>query len=160
MDGTHISPQAHARLQEELAWRGGPRRREISLLIGQAREHGDLRENAEYDAAKNEQGLNEARIRHLEALLRTAVIVEGVTDDVVAPGVVVRLLVGGDDEPIEYLVGSIEERHDSYEVLSVSSPLGRAVLGATVGAEVTYELASRSGRPRTMTAEVVGIRVP
>ncbi|MBM3693616.1 MAG: GreA/GreB family elongation factor [Actinomycetota bacterium] len=157
MDGTHLSPQAHTRLQEELAWRSGPRRQEISLWIERAREHGDIRENADYDAAKNEQGHNEARVRHLEHLLRNAVIVEGTADDVVAPGVVVSLLVGGDDEPIEYLVGSIEERHDTYDVLSVSSPLGQAILGVAVGAEVTYEIASRSGT-RTMTAEVVEIR--
>ena len=69
MDGTHLSPQAHQRLSEELARRSGPERSEISQKIERAREHGDLKENADYDAAKNEQGLNEARIRHLEALL-------------------------------------------------------------------------------------------
>ncbi|GMU78990.1 MAG: hypothetical protein AMXMBFR46_17830 [Acidimicrobiia bacterium] len=155
VDGTHLSPQAHARLEEELAWRSGPRRKEISLWIERAREHGDIRENADYDAAKNEQGHNEARIRHLDALLKTAVILEGGTDDVVAPGVVVEILMDGDDEPIAYLVGSIEERHEDYEVLSVSSPLGQALLGSEVGAVVTYE-----GPRRSMSVEVVGIRVP
>ena len=158
MDGTHLSPQAHARLQEELAWRSGARRPEISQWIERAREHGDIRENADYDAAKNEQGHNEARIRHLDALLKSAVIVEDAGDDVVAPGVVVKLLMAGDDEPIEYLVGSIEERHDTFDVLSVSSPLGQALLGAEVGAEVSYELQNRSGQTRTMSVEVVGIR--
>lgn len=153
MDGTHLSPQAHQRLQEELAWRSGPRRREISQWIERAREHGDIRENADYDAAKNEQGHNEARIRHLDALLRDAVIVEDAADDVVAPGVVVSILMDGDDEPIDYLVGSIEERHDTYDVLSVSSPLGQALLGRGVGDEVSYE-----GPRRTMSVEVVGIR--
>lgn len=155
VDGTHLSPRAHARLEEELAWRSGPRRKEISLWIERAREHGDIRENADYDAAKNEQGHNEARIRHLDALLKTAVILEGGTDDVVAPGVVVEILMDGDDEPIAYLVGSIEERHEDYEVLSVSSPLGQALLGSEVGAVVTYE-----GPRRSMSVEVVGIRVP
>ena len=63
MEQAHLSPQAHARLQEELDERSGPRRKEISAWIERAREHGDIRENADYDAAKNEQGLNEARIR-------------------------------------------------------------------------------------------------
>jgi len=158
MDGTHLSPQAHARLEEEMAWRSGPRRQEISQWIERAREHGDIRENADYDAAKNEQGHNEARVRHLDALLKSAVIVEGAADDVVAPGVVVKILMAGDDEPIEYLVGSIEERHETYDVLSVSSPLGQALLGSEVGAEVSYELQTRSGQPRTMSVEVVEIR--
>lgn len=158
MDGTHLSPQAHARLEEERAWRSGSLRQEISQRIERAREHGDIRENADYDAAKNEQGLNEARIRHLDQLLKTAVIVEGAADDAVAPGTVVKILMAGDDEPIEYLVGSIEERHDTYDVLSVSSPLGQALLGAEVGAEVSYEIQTRSGDKRTMSVEVVDIR--
>jgi len=155
VEGTHLSPQAYQRLQDELAWRSGPRRKEISQWIERAREHGDIRENADYDAAKNEQGHNEGRIRHLEALLRSAVIVEDAPDNVVAPGVVVELLMDGDDEPIRYLVGSIEERHAEYDVLSVSSPLGQALLGSEVGAIVTYE-----GPRRTMSVEVVGIRTP
>ena len=159
MDGTHLSPQAHARLQEELAWRSGPRRQEISQWIERAREHGDIRENADYDAAKNEQGHNEARVRHLDAMLKSAVIVEGAADDTVAPGVVVTILMDGDDAPEEYLVGSIEERHEDFEVLSVSSPLGQALLGSEVGAVVTYELPSRTEGPsRTLSVEVVGIR--
>ena len=158
MDGTHLSPQAHQRLQEEQAWRSGLRRQEISQWIERAREHGDIRENADYDAAKNEQGHNEARIRHLDQLLKNAVIVEGTGDSVVAPGVVVKILMDGDTEPIEYLVGSIEERHEQFDVLSMSSPLGQALLGSEVGAEVSYELQTRSGGTRTMTVEVVEIR--
>ena len=158
MDGTHLSPQAHQRLQEELAWRSGLRRQEISQWIERAREHGDIRENADSDAAKNEQGHNEARIRHLDQLLKNAVIVEGTGDSVVAPGVVVKILMDGDTEPIEYLVGSIEERHEQFDVLSMSSALGQALLGSEVGAEVSYELQTRSGGTRTMTVEVVEIR--
>src|SRR5947208_15857338 len=126
MDPAHLSQQAHDRLAEELAERSGARRREISAWIERAREHGDIKENADYDAAKNEQGHNEARVRQIEALLRSAVIVDDAAGDVVAPGVVVEIRMDGDDEPIEYLVGSIEERHEHYDVLSVSSPLGQA----------------------------------
>ena len=77
METAHLSQQAYDRLQEELAERSGPRRKEISAWIERAREHGDIKENADYDAAKNEQGHNEARIRQLEQMLRTAVVVEG-----------------------------------------------------------------------------------
>ena len=158
VEGTHLSSQALERLQEELAWRSGEHRQDISQWIERAREHGDIRENADYDAAKNEQGHNEARIRQLESILRSAVIVDDAVGDVVAPGVVVEIKMDGDDESIEYLVGSIEERHETYPVLSVSSPLGLALLGVEVGAEVTYEMKTRSGQIKTMTAEVVGIR--
>ena len=153
MEGTHLSSQALGRLQEELAWRSGEHRQDISQWIERAREHGDIRENADYDAAKNEQGHNEARIRQLEAIMRTAVIVDAAAGDVVAPGVVVEIKMNGDDESIEYLVGSIEERHETYEVLSVSSPLGQALLGTEVGAVVTYQ-----GPRREMSVEVVSIR--
>ena len=92
-------------------------------------------------------------IRQLESILRNAVIVDDAAGDVVAPGVVVEIQMDGDDEAIEYLVGSIEERHETYEVLSVSSPLGQVSSGAEVGAVVTYE-----DRGRPMSVEVVGIR--
>src|SRR2546430_15805112 len=72
MEETHLSPQAHQRLVEELELRTGARRREISEWIERAREHGDIRENADYDAAKTEQGHNEARVRQLEAILKSA----------------------------------------------------------------------------------------
>ena len=153
MTEAHLSPQAYERLRQELEERSTTRRREISLWIERAREHGDISENADYDAAKNEQGHNEARIRQLESILRTAVIVDDAAGDVVAPGVVVEIKMDGDDDSIEYLVGSIEERHETYEVLSVSSPLGQALLGSGVGTVVTYE-----GPRRTMSVEVVGIR--
>jgi DNA-binding protein H-NS len=70
MTEAHLSPQAYERLRQELEERSTTRRREISLWIERAREHGDIKENADYDAAKNEQGLNEARVRQLEAMLR------------------------------------------------------------------------------------------
>src|ERR1041384_3255511 len=115
MTSSQLSQQAYDRLQDELAERSGPRRKEISAWIERAREHGDIRENADYDAAKNEQGHNEARIRHLEAMLKSAVVVEGAEADVVAPGTVVEIRMDDDDETSQYLVGSIEERHDTYE---------------------------------------------
>lgn len=153
MDGTHLSSQAHQRLQEELTWRTGEYRQQVSQWIERAREHGDIRENADYDAAKNEQGLNEARVRQLGQILRDAVIVEDAAGDVVAPGVIVEIRMDGDSETIEYLVGSIEERHEELEVLSVSSPLGQVLLGAEVGGTVTY-----AGPRREISVEVVSIR--
>jgi transcription elongation factor GreA len=153
MDPSHLSQQAYDRLQDELAERSGPRRKEISLWIERAREHGDIKENADYDAAKNEQGHNEARVRQLEQILRTAVVVEGPAGDVVAPGTVVEVKMEGDDESTSYLVGSIEERSEEFEVLSTSSPLGQALLDHVPGDTVSYE-----GPRRTFLVEIVSVR--
>jgi transcription elongation factor GreA len=153
METAHLSKQAFERLQDELEERSGPSRRAISAAIERAREHGDLKENGEYHAAKNEQGLNEARIRQLEQMLQTAVVVESAGGEVVGPGTIVEIKMEGDDEPTSYLVGSIEERHETLDVLSTSSPLGQALLGHGPGDTVGYE-----GPRRTFQVEVVSVR--
>ncbi|MBI2169393.1 MAG: transcription elongation factor GreA [Actinobacteria bacterium] len=148
---THLSPDAHRRLLDELNWRKGEHRSEISIWIERAREHGDIRENADYDAAKNEQGYNEGRIRQLETILARAEIVEGAVGDVVSSGTVVSIRIA--DDEATYLVGSIEERHDEYDVLSVSAPLGQAILGRSVGEVVDYE-----APVGTLKVEILDIR--
>lgn len=148
MEQSHLSRPAHDRLQEELKHRSGPLRIEISDRIERARELGDLKENADYDAAKNEQGLNEARVRQLEQMLRDVVIVDASDAEAVEPGTIATLLFTGDDEPQEYLIGSIEERSDQFEVLSTSSPLGEALVGKKVGEKASYQT------PKGKTIEV------
>ena len=156
MDGTtKLSPQAHQRLTDELAERSGPTRRHISELIERARELGDLSENGDYHAAKNEQGLNEARVRQLEAILKHAVVVEATTSDKVDTGTVVEVRMEGDDEPSTYLVGSIEERGTGYDVLSPGSPLGKALLGHAAGDVVTFD--APGGR---FDVEILAVRTP
>ncbi len=153
MEPVHLTPDALDRLRKELEERTTVKRTEISLWIERAREHGDIRENADYDAAKNEQGHNEARVRHIEAILRSAVTVEGADSKSVAPGTIVEIRMDGDADTTEYLVGSIEERHESYDVLSVGSPLGQALLGASPGQFVEY-----AGPRRNYKVEVVSVR--
>src|SRR3954469_3810332 len=154
MAESHLSPQTYKRLQDELTDRTTTRRRELSHAIERAREHGDLKENADYHAAKDEHGLNEARVRQLEQMLKNAVVIEGESaGDVVEPGVVVDLRYEGDDDVTTYLVGSIEERHDKYDVLSTNSPLGQAILGKAAGDAVTYQ-----GPKRELSVTVVGLR--
>jgi transcription elongation factor GreA len=153
METAHLSKQAYERLSGELEERSGPSRKSISAAIERAREHGDIKENGEYHAAKNEQGLNEARIRQLEQMLKTAVVVESTAGEVVAPGTIVEIRMEGDDEATSYLVGSIEERHETLDVLSTSSPLGRALLGHGPGDKVGYE-----GPRRTFQVEVLSVR--
>ena len=153
MDEVHLSADAHARLEEELKTRSGPRRREISQWIERAREHGDIRENADYDAAKNEQGHNEARVRHLGQLLRAAVIVEATDADFVQPGSIVEIRMDDDQDTMHSLVGSIEERHDVYDVVSATSPLGTVLLGAVPGQIVEF-----AGPKKTFSVEVISVR--
>jgi transcription elongation factor GreA len=153
MKEVHLSRDAYDRLRKEADWRSGERRDEISQWIERAREHGDIRENADFDAAKNEQGLNEGRIRQLEEMLRASIVVENAEGDVVAAGTIVEVRMDGDADTTEYLVGSIEERHDSFDVLSTSSPLGEALMGAAPG-----EIRSYKGPRRTFEVQVVSVR--
>ncbi len=152
---TKLSPQAHRRLTEELTERTGPTRRQISEWIERARELGDLKENGDYHAAKNEQGLNEARVRQLEAMLKYAVVLEATIVDRVEVGTVVEVLMEGDDEPSTYLVGSIEERGSGYDVLSPASPLGKVLLGHAPGDVVTFD--APAGK---FNVEIIAIRPP
>ncbi len=151
MSETWLSQEAHDRLRAELEeLRTGGRAR-IAATIAEARSHGDLRENAEYDAAKDEQGKMEARIRQLEALLREAKVGEPPRTDTVAPGAVVTLVIGGDEETY-LLAGSREERHAEFEVISVASPIGRAILGARQGD--TLQVEAPSGAFEVTVAEI------
>lgn len=142
MSATYLSQDAYTRLKAELDALKTSGREQISHEIEVARAHGDLRENAEYHAAKDEQGRMEARIRQLETLLRDVTIGEPVSAEVAAAGVVVALNIDGDVET--FLLGSREDHHDDYEILSTESPMGQAVLGARQGDTVTFETPSGS----------------
>jgi transcription elongation factor GreA len=133
---TYLTPEAYERLTSELHELKTEGRERVSQQIGQAREHGDIRENADYDAAKNEQGMMEARIRQLEALLSSAVVGEAAASGVAGPGTVVRLEIAGEEET--YFLGSREEAIDGMDVLSAQSALGRAVTGRKAGEEFSY----------------------
>lgn len=138
---TQLSREAFDRLQNEyddLTTRG---RIEIAKKIETARELGDLSENGDYHAAKEEQGKMEGRIIHLQRILENATIVEVETGGEleVRSGCVVSLTYAGDDTVERYLLGSIEERRDGVDVMSPGSPLGQALLGASKGQTVSYQ---------------------
>lgn len=132
-----LSQDAYDRLKEELETLKTEGREQISSQIEEARAHGDLRENAEYHASKDEQGKMEARIRQLEHLVQEARIGEPKDTDSVRPGLVVVLDVEGSEET--YLLGSREDNHDELDILSADSPMGRAVTGASAGDTVRFE---------------------
>ena len=134
-----LSQETYDRLAAEhldLTTRG---RIDIARKIEVARELGDLSENGDYHAAKEEQGKMEGRIMFLAKTIEDALIVEVVKDGTVQTGTVVELRYEGDDDTEKYLFGSIEERQEGIENLSPGSPLGGSLLGATAGDVVSFE---------------------
>ncbi|HBX78786.1 MAG TPA: transcription elongation factor GreA [Acidimicrobiaceae bacterium] len=138
-----LSQAAYDRLKAEHDHLTTVWRIEIARKIEVAREMGDLSENGDYHAAKEEQGKTEARIGHLGALIEQATIIshDGPLHSVVQ-GCIVTIIYEGDDEEERYLIGSIEERHDGAEVVSPTSPLGSALLGAAADDLVTFHAPS------------------
>jgi transcription elongation factor GreA len=138
-----LTLEAYERLKGELERLTTKGRGDTAVRLGHAREMGDIRENAEYDAAKNEQGMMEARIRELQRLLKDPDIVEaGLATEAASPGVLVilRPLEEGDPEEETYLLAaSKEERLPGARTVSISSPLGKALLGTKPGDKVSYE---------------------
>jgi transcription elongation factor GreA len=129
-----LTAKQAAALRGELDELEGPRRTEVVAAIKKAREFGDLSENFEYHAAKNEQGLLEARIRTLRARLDTAEIVEDAGSDKVGIGSVVDV----DDERGETMTVEVSAVGGTGTV-SPTSPLGSALLGKTTGDVVQVE---------------------
>jgi transcription elongation factor GreA len=138
-----LTREAFDRLKQELDELTNEGRSRVAERLLRAREHGDIRENAEYDAAKDEQGLMEARIRTLQRLLKDPDIVEAPTNaDVAGPGILATLrpLDEDDSEDEVYLLAATkEERAPGARTVSVSSPLGQALLGRRVGDRITYQ---------------------
>ena len=138
-----LSKDAYERLRAELERLTGEGRENMSERLLHARELGDIKENAEYDAAKNEQGLMEARIRELEQLLKDPDIVESAeASEVAGPGQLVTLLpVDDPDEGEEtyLLAASKEERLEGVRTVSIDSPLGKAITGKRIGDRVAYQ---------------------
>jgi transcription elongation factor GreA len=138
-----LTLEAYLRLKGELDDLKGAGRTHISERIKAAREHGDIRENAEYDAAKNEQGLMESRIRNLERMLRDPDIIEAPpASDVVAAGMLVTIRPLDEDEPEDetYLLADhAEERAPGVRTITTTSPLGIALMGRALDDEIAYE---------------------
>ena len=141
MNAPQLTRVAYERLQEELAYLTGPANEEITAQIAAARALGDLSENGDYHAAREEKGKMQGRIQQIQALLENAVVVspgDGPADCATV-GSLVDLRFEGDEDTERYLIGTIEERHEDYDVVSPSSPLGRAMIGARPGDVVRYE---------------------
>jgi len=142
-EGEHLTQAQREALEGELAELEGPRRKAAVEAIKTARSFGDLSENFEYHAAKNEQGMLEARIRKLRHRLQHAVTVEHDTDDHVGVGSIVAI----EDEqgdPMEVEISSVGG-------VSPDSPLGQALMGAGVGDVVDVPAPRGSWRARIVS---------
>ncbi|MCO1660036.1 transcription elongation factor GreA [Pseudonocardia humida] len=138
---TWLTQEAYGRLKAELDELIA-NRPVIAAEINARREEGDLKENGGYHAAREEQGQQEARIRQLQELLRTAQVgTAPASSDIAQPGMVLELRYDGDDDTETVLLGSREEgSRADLEVVSPHSPLGAALLGAHIGDTREYPL--------------------
>lgn len=155
MAAAQLSRAAYERLTAEfddLTTRG---RIEVAEKIERARELGDLSENGDYHAAKDEQGHMEGRVRQLEYLLEHCEIIEGGEDGEVAPGTVVTIVYEGDPDDFaeRYLVGHMEEKTGDLDVMSPQSPLGAALLGGREGDWVEYEAPTGTLKVKVLKVE-------
>lgn len=141
--GEVLTSEQMEALQAELAELEGPRRAAAIEAIATARGFGDLSENFEYHAAKNEQGLLEARIRTLRERLNHAVTVEHDTDEHVGVGSIVEIA-DEDGDAMEVEISAVGG-------VSPDSPLGSALMGAAIGDVVSVEAPSGSWKARVLT---------
>jgi transcription elongation factor GreA len=152
---TWLTQDAYNRLKQELD-EAIENRPVIAAKINASREEGDLKENGGYHAAREEQGQAEARIRHLQELLRSAKVGEAPANDGLAePGKVLTIRYDGDDDEESFLLATREEGAEGdLEVYSPESPLGRALLGAKEGETREYELPSGTSQKVTLIKAV------
>ena len=137
-----LTLEAYSRLRSELDELLTSGRDKIAERLKVAREHGDIRENAEYDAAKDAQGLMEAQIRRLQEALRDPEIIEApMAADAIVPHmlVTVRSLEDEDDEETYLLAEHGEEKAPGARTVTTSSPLGRALMGASKDQEIVVK---------------------
>ena len=136
MDKKPITPEGQKKLREELDFIKNVKRQEIIDAISEARAHGDLKENAEYHAARQEQGLNEARIRELEDVLSRSQVIEyldlGVEDRVIF-GSTVTINDLDSDETNTYQIVGESEANIELNTISLTTPIAKALLKKEVG---------------------------
>ena len=140
-----LTAEGYEKLKQEIEYLQNDKRREVADRIRTARDFGDIAENAEYDDAKNEQAMLEARIAKLEEQLSAARVIEAdeITSDVVSIGSRVKLKDMDANETVEYHIVGSAEANPAERKLSNESPVGKAILGHKKGE--TVEVAAPRG---------------
>ncbi len=139
MEPVYLTQEGKKQLEEKLDYYKTVRRPEVTKKIGLAREFGDLSENAEYDAAKDEQARIEAEISEMETKIRNCIIIKKVDTSKVSIGCYVTLYDKTFDEEVKYKIVGSTESDPKQGLISNESPVGRAVLGKVIGDEVNVE---------------------
>ena len=154
-DIVYLTQERMRELEEELKHLKIDKRKEIAEKIAEARSYGDLSENAEYDAAKEAQGMLAARIYKLEQTVSRARVIDGTNlpTDKVYILCIVSVLNHSNNTVIDYMMVSAEEADVEQRKLAVTSPIGKALMGKSVGDVVTVTVPAG-----TTTLEIKGIR--
>jgi transcription elongation factor GreA len=149
-----LTQNAYDKLKAELEFLEGEAREKIIKEIATARAHGDLSENAEYHSAKDQQGLQEGRVRQIRSMLENAEIIHAQDDGVVNPGMIVTIQHEG-EEPETYLLGLREEKGGDHEILTPESPIGSRLIGHREGETVSVKI-----REREIKVKVLSVKTP
>ena len=133
-----ITPEGAQKLRDELQHRKSTERSAITAMIAEARAHGDLSENAEYHAAKERQGMNEARIKEIEDRLSRAEVIDPAKlgGDKISFGATVKLFNTETEEEVTYRLLGADEADINNGSISITSPMARSLLGKEAGDEV------------------------
>lgn len=150
-----ITAEGLKALKDRLEYLKTTGRAQISELIATARSFGDLSENAEYDAAKDQQAKMEGEIVELEAAIRTAVVVsdEEITNEKVNVGTTVRVLDQDEDFEDEYRIVGPHEADPTNNAISIDSPVGAALIGKRKGDELTIEIPGGLSHMKVLSIE-------
>jgi transcription elongation factor GreA len=155
-----LTPEGLKKLKDELELLSTQKRREVAERIKEAREFGDISENAEYDDAKNEQAMVESRIAMLQEKLRMATVIQtdDLSTDIVQIGSVVHVKDEKTGKSVKYtIVGSAEARPEEHR-LSNESPVGRALIGRKRNETVAVKVPRGPARKLKITKIDVGLK--
>ena len=148
-----LTPEGLEKLKQEIEYLSTEKRREVAERIKEAREFGDISENSEYDDAKNEQAMLEARIATLEDKLRSASVIDAseLDADVVRVGSLVHVKDEGSGKSLTYTIVGSTEANPSENKLSNESPVGQALVGRKKGDTAKVQLPNGKSRELKVT---------
>ena len=155
-----LTPEGLEKLKDELQLLSTQRRREVAARIKEAREFGDISENSEYNDAKDEQAMLEARIAQLEDKLRMATVIEvgAISTDVVQVGSIVHIKDESTGKSAKYTIVGTAEANPAESRLSNESPIGRALLGHKRNETVAVQVPRGPARKLKITKIDVGLK--
>jgi transcription elongation factor GreA len=150
-----LTPEGFQRLKEEIEYLSSVKRDEVAERIRASRDFGDISENSEYDDAKNEQAMLEARIYSLEERLRSAIIIDSdaISTDTVGVGTKVTLQEMKSGDVVQYSIVGSAEADPSARKLSNESPVGSAIIGHKPGDKVKVNVPQGSKTYKVLAIE-------